>query len=156
MARSIISGRRLAVGILALALSGSVFAQTAPGADPLKELVGQWHGIHVKVVYEVKANGDVVVVENNSQSSSVKHAKFAPGLVIAQLQKHKFENPMHVFSGKCWTVGGGKPDFWLQPCTEVARAYYERRGKKPHWTLSVGSWGMLRKENLGGGGQGRN
>lgn len=144
--------------VLVAATAGNAFAADPAKpqfTDPLKELVGKWHGIHEKVVYEVKPNGEVVVVENNSESGAVKNAKFAPGLVIATLQYKKFEHGQYYFTGKCWTRGGGKPDFWLQPCTETAMAYYETRGKKPYWKLHVGSWGMLRKENLGSGGQGR-
>lgn len=158
MTHSVTTGRRLALGILSLALWGPVLAQTGPVADPLKELVGQWHGLHEKVVYEVKSNGDVVVVENNSASETIKNEKFAPGLVIAQLTSYKFDGAQYRFTGKCWTRGGGKPDYWLQPCPEVAVAYFETRDKsqkKPYWKLSVNYKGMLRKENLGSGGQGR-
>ena len=99
------------------------------------------------MVYEVKVNGDVVIAENNSKKESIKREKFAPGLVIAQMTSHKFAYNQYIFTGKCWTVGGGKPDYWLQPCPEVAMAYYETRGKKPYWKLSVNQHGMLRKEN---------
>jgi hypothetical protein len=144
--------------VLIAATAGNAFAADPAKpqfTDPLKELVGKWHGIHEKVVYEVKPNGEVVVVENNSESGAVKNAKFAPGIVISTLQYKKFEHGQYYFTGKCWTRGGGKPDFWLQPCTETGMAYYETRGKKPYWKLVAGGWGMLRKENLGGGGQGR-
>lgn len=141
--------------LLAVSSIAAAQAQAQQFSDPLKELVGEWHGIHENVVYEVRPNGEVVVVKNNSESGAVKNAKLAPGLVIATLRFKKFEHSQYYFTGECWTPGGGKPDFWLQPCTETGVAYYEKAVKKPYWRLTAGGWGMLRKENLGSGGQGR-
>jgi hypothetical protein len=124
---------------------------------PLSELVGEWHGFHDNVIYELKPNGELVVVQNNSSSESLKRAGFASGLVIARATDFKNPRPnRYVSTGECWTVGGGRPTFWLQPCTEAIAAYYDTGPRKPYWKLYAGLAGMMvRKADLGYGGQGR-
>lgn len=145
-----ISRRILMSALLAAAsMSTALAADLAhPIPDPLKELVGTWYEARRDVTFEVKPNGEVVVTANKSSSVIVKNYGLAPGVVIARLGTHKYENKVYVFTGQCWTMGGGKPGFWLQPCPEVARAHYETRGKKPHWVLYVGEWSLRRKANL--------
>jgi hypothetical protein len=116
-------------------------------ADPIAVLQGKWYATREKVTVEVKGN-EIVVLENTSKKSWPNHAKLKPGLVIGRLGPHKFEYGKVMFSGECWTMGGGRPDFNLQPCTETASAYLETRGKKPYWTLYTTSLSLVRENQL--------
>ncbi len=145
--RKLLVAAALAAGINALG-----YAADKPNPnpeDPLAVLQGKWYAAREKVSLELKGN-EIVGVENTSEAHMPNQAKLKPGLVVARLGPHKFDpnRKMVIFSGECWTMGGGRPGYNLQPCTETASAYLETRGPKPRWSLNLMSLLLVRQEDL--------
>lgn len=116
-------------------------AAGAESGDPLKDLQGLWYATREKVTLEVKGN-QIVVVENSSAKSWPNEQQFKPGLVLARLGPVQHQGSRVVWSGECWT------NLKHDTCSEAASAFYEKRGKQPHWNLYIHAMAFVRKAQL--------
>lgn len=137
-----LASRTVLAALLVASLGGNgVRAADEGSGDPLPELQGKWYATREKVTLEVKGN-EIVVVENTSAKSWPNQQQLQPGLVLARLGPAQQQGPRVVWSGECWT------NLKHDACPEAASAYYEKRGKAPHWNLYIHAMAFVRKAQI--------